>query len=90
MELTRSDIQAVIDLFDVLNTAASTPGVYAIDITFTTEGEDKVTVGYGESGEPAILAVQPAKETPAKPLPLMTLNNKLFADAQIFTDPYTY
>lgn len=57
MELTKADLKMVIEMMDKLDLCAGVTGVHEVEIHFRGEGGDYITLGYGESGEPAILDV---------------------------------
>lgn len=58
MELIKSDITAVLEMMEHLDTLAAVQGTFEVEIRFRTEGDDWITIGYGESGDPAVLKIE--------------------------------
>lgn len=61
IELIAADLKLALAMFEILDSIATLPSLTEIEIMFRTEGGDAITVGYGESGNPAILAVYAAE-----------------------------
>lgn len=57
MELTKADLEMVLEVFQKLELIAAIDNVFSVEITISGEGGDHITIGYGEAGEPAILDV---------------------------------
>lgn len=64
MELTEADLNMICAMFGILVAGAAVEHVTAITITFHAEGGDVITIGYGETGDPAVLCVEPASTEP--------------------------
>lgn len=60
IELTRTDLTSMVEMLHVLEKAAEVNNVTDVRITFRVSDGDLITVGYGESGDPAVIAVEPA------------------------------
>ena len=65
IELTALDLKLAQTVFLHLGELAAEDGMKSVEVRFTTDGGDYIIVGYGESGEPAIIGVVPlsAKRT---------------------------
>lgn len=61
LELTLSDMRIAEQMLCLLDAAAAIDGVSSVTITYECE-VGKITVGYGESGDPAIIFVDPGEE----------------------------
>lgn len=61
IELIEADLKLAHEMFAVLDKAAGVEGCRWVQITCKCDGDaDTLVIGYGESGEPAILDVIPA------------------------------
>jgi hypothetical protein len=61
IELIRADLVSMAEMLHVLEKAAEVNNVTDVKITFQVSDGDFITVGYGESGDPAVIAVEPAR-----------------------------
>lgn len=67
IELIESDLDMIKAMFKHLQAAASVEGVHEVAIAFKGEGGDLIVIGYGESGDPAVVGIHPASH-PEAPL----------------------
>lgn len=58
LELTSADLRMASEMFGILDLAAIVEFVESVTITFRGDGGDTITIGYGESGNPAILEIE--------------------------------
>lgn len=62
IELIEGDLVRAHAMFKILEQAAAVDGVYDVKIVFKGDGDcDTITVGYGMSAEPAIVAIEPGE-----------------------------
>lgn len=61
LELIASDLDRIREMFALLEQAAGVSGVHEVTIRFIGEGGDRITVGYGESAEPAVIEIREAR-----------------------------
>lgn len=57
IELIAADLCMIKAMFEVLEMGAHVEDVQEIKISFKGQGGDQIVVGYGEQGEPAVLAI---------------------------------
>lgn len=60
MELQVEDLLMTQKVMGKLEEIAAFDGMGAVEVRFHLTGGDEITVGYGESGTPAILRIDPA------------------------------